>query len=137
MTDSLERLTAHLLSRLREVQQGLGAELAAAPDLRFADALDSMGMAEFLTVLARDCRVTPTAIEECAGRHFRTVVELAQTMHAAGIQPREPVVEADNQPASMRAAEEAVCWLAAPAARLPDTVQHASAINGALQRPAG
>lgn len=136
MTCSVDDLTAHLLARLRRVQQDLGVEPSAPddPGLRFADALDSMGMAEFLALLADDCGVTPAAIEECTGRQFGTVAALACAMHAAGVLPR-PVQSAlvgRGDPPPL-----AGCWLAATAVRLPEMVQPAVTINQALGRPAG
>src|SRR5881227_2534258 len=86
---ALEGLTAHLLQRLREVRANLGLDPAEAddPGARFADLLDSMGLVEFLTVLAEDCGVTPGQIERCADRRFGTVADLANAMHAAGLLP--------------------------------------------------
>ena len=85
MTTALDDLTAHLLNRLALVQQSLGLEpVVADADSRFADVLDSMGMVEFLMVLARDCGVTSGAVEECAGRTFTTVGRLAECLRDSG-----------------------------------------------------
>lgn len=134
---TLEGLTAHLLDRLREVQQNLGM-LPADDDAgaRFADLLDSMGMVEFLTVLADDCGVTPARIERCADRRFGTVAELAAALHAAGLRPSAARAESAPAPAAGQA-EQVACWLGATAAALPGTVQPASALDEALRRPAG
>src|SRR5437899_1435132 len=79
-------LAAHLLDRIAEVRCNLGyeAEPPAATDARFADLVDSMGMVEFLGIVADDCGVSPTTIEECTGRRFGTITELAEAMTRAG-----------------------------------------------------
>jgi 3-oxoacyl-[acyl-carrier-protein] synthase-3 len=128
--------TAHLLHRLRQVQEQLGREPAGpgAASARFSDLLDSMGLVEFLAVLAEDCGVRPEAIEACAGHAFGTVAELAEAMRVAGILPR-PRAEAVVRSAAQAAVRPAA-WLAATAARLPGAVQSAAEINAALGRPA-
>jgi hypothetical protein len=78
-------LTAHLLRRLREVQENLGLGASAhGPDVRFAEAVDSMGLVELIGVVADDCGVTPEVVERAAGRRFGTVGELAAALSAAG-----------------------------------------------------
>ena len=57
---------------------GLDETPAISPDSRFADLLDSMGMVEFLCLVADDCGVTPGNIEECVDHRFETVAELAE-----------------------------------------------------------
>src|SRR5262249_17409413 len=136
-------LTAHLLMRLRGVQENLG--MLAAPDVpdgRFADLLDSMGMVEFLTVLADDCGVTPARIEGCVDRRFGTVVELAAAMYGARLPPGRGPVEG-LPPAAPGLArpklprEQSACWLGATVAVLPAAVQAAAALDAALRRPGG
>jgi 3-oxoacyl-[acyl-carrier-protein] synthase-3 len=138
MLASLDDLTVHLLRRLRQVQQRLGLDLAAAVDGggRFADLLDSMGLVEFLAVVADDCRVEVSAIETCAGQHFGTVADLAGALHAAGIEPQG---EETVHPQALTRAPAAppTAWLAATAIALPQTVQPADTINAALGRPPG
>jgi 3-oxoacyl-[acyl-carrier-protein] synthase-3 len=131
---SPENLTSHLLRRLREVQQNLGFDLAADDDadVRFADALDSMGMVEFLVLLAEDCVVTPEVIEERAGRQFSTVRELAKVLHGAGLAGRPGPISSGWKPSS-----EVASWLAATSVRLPEQVEPAASLDSALDRPSG
>jgi 3-oxoacyl-[acyl-carrier-protein] synthase-3 len=116
---------------------------------RFADALDSMAMVEFLAILAEDCGVTPGAIEACVDRRFGTVGELAAALHAAKIHPHDEVGRIANPSHTAGASplpqpvgrignpSHAGCWLAATAVRLPETVQPAADIDQVLQRPRG
>src|SRR5207237_216253 len=120
----VSELTAHLLSRLVQVRENLGAEPAAGADAhaRFADVLDSMGMVEFLMIVAEDCGVTSTAIEECVGRKFGTVGELAVALRNAGWVLQTPqgprmVASALGEP-NLPVAP--TLWLAATVAQLPD-----------------
>jgi 3-oxoacyl-[acyl-carrier-protein] synthase-3 len=142
MTWTLDDWMAHLLNRLRQVQRNLGLDPAAPADAnaRFADLLDSMGMVEFLGLLADDCGLTPEAIETRVGRRFGTVADLARALHgAAATLPSEHEQtprSAARLPGSDRAAGTAV-RLTATAVRLPSTVQSAAWINAALHRPAG
>jgi 3-oxoacyl-[acyl-carrier-protein] synthase-3 len=135
MGKSLDDLTAHLLDRVALVRSNLGYEPdAVQPTARFADLLDSMGMVEFLTVVARDLGVAPGAVEEAVGHRFGTVAEVAERLAAAGLVLAEPRAS----PAEDRRPGPApLCWLAATAVRLPDTVQPAADLNAALHRPAG
>src|SRR3954451_18255545 len=81
-------LRVYLLSRLRQVQQVLGAaEPAADAQVRFAEAVDSMGLVEFVALVAEDCGVTPEALEQAAGRRFGTVADLADALAVAGLCP--------------------------------------------------
>ena len=57
---------------LVQANLGVPANGVVSGGTRFADALDSMGLAEFIMVLARDYDTTPAAIEELAGRQFDT-----------------------------------------------------------------
>ena len=138
MSDSA---TAHLLRRLKEVVHGLDREAPPLddPNTRFADALDSMAMVDFLAVLAEDYGVTTGAIEDCVGRRFGTVAELAASLHAAGWTLGRSCQTASPAPDTAASGMVPVptCWLAATAARLPHTIQSADSINEALERPAG
>src|SRR5438067_3965450 len=93
-------LTAHLVRRLRELQEALGLEARAdGPDVRFAEAVDSMGLVEFVGVVADDCGVTPEEVERAAGRRFGSVGELAAALSAAGLTPcqaKAPAERADG-----------------------------------------
>ena len=82
--------TRYLLTRLREVQRNLGGELAADDQAhaRFADVLDSMGMVEFLALVADDCGVKPEAIEKAVAHNFGTIAALAAALNQAGLAPR-------------------------------------------------
>jgi 3-oxoacyl-[acyl-carrier-protein] synthase III len=141
----LEGLTRRLLDRVNLVCRDLGrpAPVTADPQTRFADLLDSMGLVEFLLIVARDYGTTPEAIEECVGREFGTVAELAADMVVAGLAgpaaaPRKSSV--DPTPAAAGAVTSArhrPCWLGATAVRLPEAVQPASTINALLERPPG
>jgi 3-oxoacyl-[acyl-carrier-protein] synthase-3 len=127
---------ALLLERLRQVQRGLGvAAVCADAGVRFADAVDSMGLVEFLALVADDFGVSGTAIEQAAGRRFGTVAELAAALAAAGLHPVDrpvPAEAADPQPPGVPAV-----WLAATAVRLPATRQTAAEVDALLGRPAG
>jgi 3-oxoacyl-[acyl-carrier-protein] synthase III len=137
-----EGLTAHLLQRLCQVRGNLGLDPAEehCPNVRFADVLDSMGLVEFLTVLAEDCGTTPGQIESCTERRFGTIAELAAAMQAAGLLPGGGTAPA-GAPLPVanwgRQTEQVPCWLGATVARLPTEVQTASALDEALGRPAG
>src|SRR5262249_57757646 len=97
MNHSLDELTAHVLNRLRLVQQTLGVEADEKDaNTRFADLIDSMGLVELVAVLAADCGVPPAAIEDCVQRNFSTIGGLAQAMSAAGIVPPR-----EGEPASL------------------------------------
>src|SRR3954452_12277895 len=80
-------LVPHLLRRLRQVREGLGLEpLEDDPGTRFAEAVDSMGLVEFVALVADDCGVSPEAVERGAGRRFGTVAELAAALASAGLE---------------------------------------------------
>src|SRR6266849_6220385 len=89
MIDLEQELTNHLLDRLRYVQRQMGMEPSAAEALAvpLAGLLDSMGMVEFLTLVAQDCGTTPAVIEECVHRQFSSLAELARALHAAELRP--------------------------------------------------
>jgi 3-oxoacyl-[acyl-carrier-protein] synthase-3 len=130
-------LIAHLLRRLREVQERLGQEARAdGPDAHFAEAVDSMGLIEFVGVVADDCGVTPEVVERAAGRRFGTVEELAAALSAAGLTPRTPAAEAApaERPAPV---SEPAMWLLGSAAGLPAARQQASELDALLGKPSG
>jgi 3-oxoacyl-[acyl-carrier-protein] synthase-3 len=147
----IDDVIAHLLRRLNEVMRRLNGDVNALndPNRRFADALDSMAMVEFLAVLADDCGVTLGIFEQHVGRRFGTVAELGAELHGLGWLPAGAgasacqAVSAAQPPrvaASLADSQNLVRptgWLGATAVRLPDTIQSAAAINTALQRPPG
>jgi 3-oxoacyl-[acyl-carrier-protein] synthase-3 len=145
-------LAAHLLNRVGLILRNLGHGDDAPDDAqaRFADLLDSMGMVEFLAVVAEDLGVDPEAIEQCVAGRFGTVAELASSLNAAGlVLPKQQVgpgpplektrtfARPADEPPSGQSTPAARCWLTAAAIRLPEKVQPAAAINEALHRPAG
>jgi 3-oxoacyl-[acyl-carrier-protein] synthase-3 len=138
MTLTRDDLTALLLSRLREVRQRLGFGLDLSEDAggRFADLLDSMGLVEFLALVADDCGVEVTVLERCAGHRFGSIADLAADLHAAGIHPR-----AASAPAGMTAPDVPGAipagWLSAPGVVLPRQEQSAEELNVILGRPPG
>src|SRR5207249_109492 len=106
----MDDLTTHLLERLGQVQRNLGSADAAPDnaDARFADVLDSMGLVEFVALLAEDCGVRPAVIEACAGQRFGTVAQLAHCLREAGLAPRASADGAvSTQPGSLTAGEPA------------------------------
>jgi 3-oxoacyl-[acyl-carrier-protein] synthase-3 len=133
---SIHDTTVHVLRRLNEVRQRLDREAMPVddPNTRFADAVDSMAMVEFLAVLAEDYGVTVREIEECIGHRFGTVVEVAARLYAAGWIPGG---KRDPSRSAAAAVPRYIGWLAGTAARLPDATQSAASINQALHRPAG
>src|SRR3954447_17780125 len=103
-------LTDHLLMRLREVQQRLGGDVDATALTPFAEAADSMGLVEFVGVVAADCGVKPEAVEEVAQRRFGTITELAAAMYAARMLPRTKATQGTFGFAQEK--EPAAAWLA-------------------------
>ncbi|HKI38541.1 MAG TPA: 3-oxoacyl-[acyl-carrier-protein] synthase III C-terminal domain-containing protein [Gemmataceae bacterium] len=139
MSPATDALTAHLLDIVRRVRHQLGEDdLADDPAARFADLLDSMGMVEFVAILAGECGVEPAAIEECVNHRFGTVADLAGAMSAAGLRAVGSACRAGPEEGPARQAGPTLpCWLSATAVRFPETTQPAAAINQALGRPAG
>jgi 3-oxoacyl-[acyl-carrier-protein] synthase-3 len=145
MTDTLAGLTRSLLDAVALIRRDLGRDEPAPedPQGRFADLLDSMGLVEFLLVVARDFVTTPEVIEECVGRKFGTVAELAAAMHAAGltaavkVQPGRPFHPGPVATAAAAGVRPSDCWLGATAVRLPAKEQPAVEIDALLHRPAG
>jgi 3-oxoacyl-[acyl-carrier-protein] synthase-3 len=112
---TIHDLTDHLLRRLREVQERLGADASAEAQTPFAEAVDSMGLVEFVGVVAADCGAKPDAIEQSVQRRFTTIAALARAMYAERIMPRVRSTQGtfafaqENEPA---AAPSATVWLA-------------------------
>jgi 3-oxoacyl-[acyl-carrier-protein] synthase III len=134
------QLRLHLLTRLREVQRNLHGDVTETdqPEARFADALDSMGMVEFVALIADDCGVKPEAIEEAVGRDFGTIADLAAALTRAGIGPvSQGSASAHAHTLSLSRAEAVRGWLAATAVRLPKALESAADIDRQLQRPPG
>jgi 3-oxoacyl-[acyl-carrier-protein] synthase-3 len=133
-------LRLHLLTRLREVQRNLHGDVADndEPHARFADVLDSMGMVEFVAVIADDCGVKPEAIEKAVGRDFGTIADLAAALTRAGIGPASQGSVSPHPHTPSLSRPEAVCgWLASTAVRLPKALESAAEIDRKLQRPPG
>src|SRR5262249_10127355 len=144
-------LVAYLIDRIETVRANLGhaVDERASADARFADLLDSMGMVEFLGLLADDCGLEPAAIEECTDRRFGTIAELAEAMARAGYRPRlNDVTSAgpDSAQTALRAAPRAAAkqaevsskaWLGGVSVRLPSTVQLATELDDFISRPRG
>ena len=133
---SADELLPHLMRRLEEVRRTLGWVDALPADGRiaFADVIDSMGLVEFLSLLADDCGTTAEALERATGRRFGTVADLAETLARAGIRPTAPAARPVIETTADRSAK---AWLSAMTYRLPATVQTAAQLNDRLQRPPG
>jgi 3-oxoacyl-[acyl-carrier-protein] synthase-3 len=137
MNVTSDTLTAHLIDLVRGVQRQLGYDdLVDNPAACFADVLDSMGLVELVAILASECQVKGSAIEECVNRRFGTIADLAAALQRAGLRPRSEACAApDRSPGAAGAGP--VCWLSATAVCLPETIQPAVVINEILGRPAG
>src|SRR3954469_7695597 len=120
-------LTDHLLNRLREVQDRLGGDADATALTLFAEAVDSMGLVEFVGVVAADCGVKPEAVEEVAQRRFGTITELAAAMYAARMLARTRSTQTtfgfaqEKEPAAPAAAWLTHWALAGPRSTQPAT----------------
>src|SRR5262245_26800706 len=141
MPTSIADITADLLDRLDQVRRSLGVDdgASASPGARFADLIDSMGRVEFLAIVAAECGVSPTVIEECVHRRFGTVLELAEAMARRELFLGGASVEAESSPTPRYQSQQATqtAWLAGVSARLPARVQSSAALNERLRRPAG
>ena len=140
MSNPTTALTAYLMARLQEVQGNLGHEATPtdANDARFADVLDSMGMVEFLALVADDLGIQPELIEKSVARQFGTVAELAEALQRAGVSSALRSRAAPVPRAARRAAPvPAQGWLTGAAVQFPETVESAAAINQRLGRPKG
>lgn len=125
----------YLACRMREVQGRLGTEPFVVPDVPFAELVDSMGLVEFIGLLASDCGVRPEAIEQAVGRRFTTLTDLARAMVKAGIGPQAAGLPRTSPTGG--ATGEAIAWLTAPKLVLPTEVQPAALLDGWLNRPPG
>ncbi len=134
-------LVVRLLSRIHQVRKQLGHEsIAIDADTRFADVLDSMGLVEFLALVAEDCGVPVETIEQAAGRRYGSIGELASALDAAGFSPRHdhaPQAQGTSDSGPEHRACGMSAWLSATAAGLPVHRQPASDINAILHRPSG
>jgi 3-oxoacyl-[acyl-carrier-protein] synthase-3 len=149
MISQQEQLIGYLLNQLGQVRRFLGYEPLRNADgsTYFADVLDSMGLVEFLSTVANNCQVTPTALECCVGRRFGTVEELAAALDRAGIGPSvhrggsaswsAPPSHSIFEAPVATELHAAAAWLAAVFVRLPQTIQGAAEINERLHRPSG
>ncbi len=86
MTEPANPWIAYLQERLQRVRQDLGFEPIAdtTGDLRIADGLDSMGLVEYVAVLAADLQVAAHEIDEVCGGRFGTLAELARAFTISG-----------------------------------------------------
>src|SRR5262245_39550301 len=127
MAATQSHLVHHVLKRIDQIQLRLGLvpiRPAAAND-RFADLLDSMGMVELLGLLADDCDVAPSDLEECVQRRFGTVAELADAMIQSDFAPAQDFVATPQAATSVgprmprRTSIAESVWLAGVTSRLP------------------
>ncbi len=144
MSQPRAELVARLLRHLRQVQENLGLEPRAdGPDVRFAEAVDSMVLVEFLALVSEDCSAPVETIEQAAGHRFGTVGELADALGAAGLGCGTPPPASSSRvdvPALDQARKppgETGMFLAATAVGLPAVKQPAREINALLRRPPG
>jgi 3-oxoacyl-[acyl-carrier-protein] synthase-3 len=141
MTNLEQDAMARLQAALYQAREGMGAAAppAEAADTPLVELLDSMGMVDFLALVAGAFGTTPGQIEECAGREFTTIHELASTLNAASLRPtREaelPCLRAQIELGQEKPAKG--CWLCATSVRLPRRYQSAAEMNAALSQPAG
>jgi 3-oxoacyl-[acyl-carrier-protein] synthase-3 len=141
MTQTTDHLLTHLLDRLHQVQLSLGreADSGGTADVPLADLLDSMGLVEYVAVLADDCGIAAEAIEQSVQHRFGTCRQLAEALVQAGLAlpaPWDrPVVTATAAPTAPVVA--ATGWLSAPVLCLPETVQPAETLDALLERPRG
>src|SRR5260370_37722010 len=83
MSPSANDFVPHLMTRLREIQKNFHFAQTSDPNIRLADALDSMGLVELIGVLAEDFGVTPDVIDRAVGHTYGTIAEVARCLHAA------------------------------------------------------
>jgi len=155
MTSSVNEIITHLLRRLRQVQKNFGMPATSDTNTRLADAVDSMGLVEFVGVLAEDFGVSPEMVDEAVARKYGTIADVARCLQAAGLMlppvPMQSTADANQtkefsrdatrsvQPKSMAPSQDknALGWLVSTAARLPDQIQTAAEMNDILGRPPG
>src|SRR5262249_30841032 len=141
MNDAAAELRTLILRELRAVRRALG--LDPLPDdgsLRFADALDSMGLVELLGRLADECGVEVEEVEHAAGRRLGTGEGLARDLAAAGWR-RTPAgrFRASGEPSHSRGGPPTpgLTWLVSASAQLPARRQTAAELDVQLGRPPG
>lgn len=134
---TLIELTGHLLGRLREVQERLGADAPATDRTAFAEAVDSMGLVEFVGVVAADCGVKPEEIEQAVNRRFISVADLAKALHGLRVTPRQRATQGTFAFAQEREPTLPLAWLASWATGRPKVVEPSVATDRLLERPAG
>ncbi len=141
MSDLAAEFRALIVSRVNAVRCNLGMEaLPEDDDLRFADALDSMGMVEFLGLIADDCGVAVETVERAAGKHYRTAAVLADDLASAGLKPigvNHRVREKALGVSRSLPLTAPVMWLSAASAALPVRRQSAEELDVLLGRPPG
>jgi 3-oxoacyl-[acyl-carrier-protein] synthase-3 len=143
MTRTPEAVAARLLRHLRTVQDRLGVQVTddLSEGLRFADALDSMGMIEFVALVAEDCGVQPATIEQSVDRRFTSVGALATSLLAKGLVPGDPmrtdVSALGEATVGDNLSVPVLAWLGATAVQLPRSIQDAASVNALLERPPG
>ncbi len=125
----------HILGRLREVQSALGGGGEIGLETRFADAVDSMGLAEFVGLIADDCGVEPAVVEEAVGGRFTTIADMIKALCGHGIVPGSTSLAASILPAPIDPPGET--WLVAVSAHLPDQRVTATRLDELLGRPEG
>jgi 3-oxoacyl-[acyl-carrier-protein] synthase-3 len=134
-------LLVHLLNRLEQVRRELGYEPLAGTDgqVAFAEALDSMGMVEFVGLIAADCGVVPEQVERVVGNRFSTVADLAAALTRAGLSARQQWERPELSPVGTRSLVPArpSGWICATAIGLPRQIQTAGELNALLGRPPG
>src|SRR5205823_2307534 len=138
--------------RLRQVQRNFGVPETSDSTTRLADAVDSMGLVEFVGVLAEDFGIAPEMIDEAVEWRYGTITEVASALQAAGFglasekhRDAGPANEGatTNLGASRientqgKRTKKVLGWLVSTAARLPDQIQTADEINDILGRPPG
>jgi 3-oxoacyl-[acyl-carrier-protein] synthase III len=129
----VESLTRRLLDAVSLV----GRARCDDPHAAVGDLFDSMGLVEFLFLVARDHGTTPEVIEDCVGRNFGTIAELATAMVKAGLIKTgdQGLPSREQEPTSTR--KYNACWLGGTTVHLPQAVQAANEIDRLLQRPPG
>jgi 3-oxoacyl-[acyl-carrier-protein] synthase-3 len=140
MSDVITDLRTRILRHLNDVRRDL--RLGPLPaDVRFADALDSMGMVELLDRIAADLGVPVEVVERAADRRYDTPEQLARDLAAAGLHPagRDPGARASRPHESGRVADVpgAPMWLSGAAAVFPERTQGAAELDALLGRPPG
>src|SRR4051812_38759394 len=127
-----------LLARLQQVERDLGVEPQATDSgVRFADAIDSMGFAEFLATVADACGVSVETITRAAGPQFGSVAELAEVLHRAGLQLQGVASPRLERGSSANQVRPTLGWLTGAHAVLPCQAEPAASLDARLGKPAG